>query len=287
MPLDVAGTATILLVGGGETAQGRGVARKQHGRRGQDRGRATSRSLSAAPIRPVRIPLPADEVLATSRFGDCRSAFGMEPFTAPGEYAAHVDLDTSVGAQSIPAVLVVVANAQVAVLCEQPVFTRSSRPTTRSRPRPSFATSATSPSLSTPIADEPLFEVAAGPTPARRRRGRHRPGATRVQPGRDRARCSPSRSPPHRRSNRPRGRRSASTSAFRPALDLGLHVRALPRHRQRPFQHRPGDLNALIGDSHARRRGHTGTTAVAMDAPHPRRCADVLRVDPRRRRACR
>ena len=69
------------------------------------------------------IPIPSDASLADKSFKRLSIGFGMEPFTAPGQYPAHVDLSTSIGAQTIPATLVVLANAQVAVLPEQPVFT--------------------------------------------------------------------------------------------------------------------------------------------------------------------
>ena len=212
MPLDVAGTGTILLVGGGETAQGEVWLENNTGGEVKIEDVHLTVTVGGAD-QTGRIPLPADEVIANQSFRRLSISFGMEPFTAPGEYAARVDLDTSVGAQSIPAVLVVVANAQLAVLCEQPVFTKVVPPTT-------LATAVIVRNLGNvavdvdAIVDEPLFEVAAG----QRLIGVGAGGVVQVQPdvqlGRDRAHAHLHASRPHRRSNRPRGRRSASTSAF-------------------------------------------------------------------------
>jgi hypothetical protein len=226
MPLDVAGTGTILLVGGGATAQGEVWLENNTG--GEVKIEDVHLTVTVGAVDQTgRIPLPADEVIANQSFRRLSISFGMEPFTAPGEYAAHVDLDTSVGAQAIPAVLVVVANAQLAVLCEQPVFTNVVPPTTLStalivRNVGNVAVDVDA------IVDEPLFEIAAG----QRVLGIGAGGVVQVQP------ASSLVATAHVLTFT-----LASTPTIEPAawatsdvdigvpaaLDLGLHVRALPR----------------------------------------------------------
>src|SRR4051794_34823434 len=106
MPLDVAGTGTILLLGGGETAQGEVWLENNTGADVKVDDAHLSIQVGAVE-QTGRIPLAADEMIAKQSFRRLSISFGMEPFTAPGEYVAHVDLDTSIGAQSIPALLVV------------------------------------------------------------------------------------------------------------------------------------------------------------------------------------
>ena len=160
MPLDVAGSPTVLLVGGGETAQGEIWLENNTG--GDVKIDAATLSVMVGGVDQTGpIPLPADASLAAKSFKRLSIGFGMEPFTAPGQYAAHVDLTTSIGNQTIPATLVVLANAQVAVLPEQPVFSGvlpASTITTAVIVRNVGNVAVTVAS----VPDEPLFEVVAG-----------------------------------------------------------------------------------------------------------------------------
>jgi hypothetical protein len=160
VPLDVAGSPTALLVGGGETAKGEiWLENNTGGEVKIDSATLTVRVGAVDQTGPI--PIPSDASLADKSFKRLSIAFGMEPFTAPGQYTAHVDLSTSIGAQTIPATLVVLANAQVAVLPEQPVFTGvvpGSTITTGAIVRNVGNVAVTVASIS----DEPLFDVNAG-----------------------------------------------------------------------------------------------------------------------------
>jgi|1186.fasta_scaffold08152_3 hypothetical protein len=160
MPLKVAGTGTILLVGGGETAQGEVWLENDTG--GDVKIDRADLSIQVGAVEQHgSIPLPADEGIKHNSYRRLSISLGMEPFTAPGEYVARVDLTTSIGAQSIPALLVVIANAQVAVIAEQPVFTQVVPPTT-------IATAVVVRNVGNvpvhidAVPDEPLFDVVAG-----------------------------------------------------------------------------------------------------------------------------
>jgi hypothetical protein len=160
VPLDVAGSPTLLLVGGGETAKGEVWLEN---RTGGEVTIKTAQLTVQVPTGPQTgpIPLPSDAALADNSFKRLSIGFGMEPFTAPGPYLAHVDLDTSIGLQTIPATLVVLANAQVAVLPEQPVFAGvvpGSTITTAAIVRNVGNVAVTVAS----VPDEPLFDVVAG-----------------------------------------------------------------------------------------------------------------------------
>ena len=131
---------------------------------------ATSRSTGATLTVQVcrRRPAPARSRCRrmrrsrTSRSSDCRSASGWSRSPPPGEYVAHVDLATSIGTQTIPATL---GRPRQRAGRGPPGAARVHRvscPAPRSRPRSSFATSAMSPSRSTSVPDEPLFDVVAG-----------------------------------------------------------------------------------------------------------------------------
>jgi hypothetical protein len=160
MPLDVAGTGTILLVGGGETAQGEVWLENNTG--AEVKVEDAHLTITVGGVQQTgRIPIPADEVIGKQSFRRLSIALGMEPFTAPGEYVAQVDLDTSIGPQTIPALLIVLANAQVAVLCEQPVFTGVVPPATLSTAVIVRNVGNVAFDVDT-IVDEPLFEVVAG-----------------------------------------------------------------------------------------------------------------------------
>jgi hypothetical protein len=226
MPLDVAGTGTILLIGGGETVQGEVWLENNTGAEVKIESAELTVQVGAV-SQTGSIPLPDSEVIADQSFRRLSVGFGMEPFTAPGDYVAHVDLVTSIGLQTIPASLVVLANAQVAVLPEQPVFTQVVPPTT-------ITTSVivrnvgNVPVTVDAVADEPVFEVVAG----QRLLGVGAGGIVQVQPATSLA---------------PTGQQLTFTLATTPtiapaawakigvdvavpaALGTGSHFRALPR----------------------------------------------------------
>jgi hypothetical protein len=160
VPLTVAGSPTLLLVGGGETAKGEVWLENTTGAEVK----ITNATLTVhvgGVDQHGPIPLPSDASLPDNSFKRLSIGFGMEPFTAPGPYVAHVDLETSIGNQTIPATLIVLANAQVAVLPEQPVFAGvvpGSTITTAAIVRNVGNVAVTVASM----ADEPLFEVVAG-----------------------------------------------------------------------------------------------------------------------------
>jgi hypothetical protein len=160
MPLDVAGTGTILVIAGGETAQGEVWLENNTGAEVKIEQADLTITVSGVD-HTGSIPLPQHEVIADKAFRRLAIGFGMEPFTAPGEYVAHVDLDTSIGIQTIPVTVVVLTNAQVAVIAEQPVFTQVVPPAT-------ITTSVivrnvgNVPVTIDAVADEPLFDVVAG-----------------------------------------------------------------------------------------------------------------------------
>jgi hypothetical protein len=160
VPLDVAGSPTVLLVGGGETAKGDVWLENNTG--GDVKIDSALLTVQVAGVDQTGpIPLPSDASIANNSFKRMSIGFGMEPFTAPGQYVARVDLQTSIGNQTIPATLIVLANAQVAVLPEQPVFVGvvpGSTITTAAIVRNVGNVNVTVAS----VPDEPLFEVVAG-----------------------------------------------------------------------------------------------------------------------------
>ena len=194
MPLDVAGTGTVLLVGGGETAQGEAWLENNTG--GDVKIEKAELSIQVAAVEQTgQIPLPPDETIADKSFRRLSISFGMEPFTAPGQYAAHLDLTTSIGVQVIPASLVVLTNEQVAVLPEQPVFTGVVPPSTITTAVIVRNVGNASVTVDS-IADEPLFEVVAG----QRLLGVGAGGVVQVQPASS-LRCAPARPHVHARGN--------------------------------------------------------------------------------------
>jgi hypothetical protein len=226
VPLTVAGSPTVLLVGGGETAKGEvwlqnttGAEVKIHS------ARLTVQTPTGNQTGPI--PLPTEAPIADKSFKRLSIGFGIEPFTAPGEYVAHVDLDTSIGVQTIPASLVVLANAQVAVLPEQPVFAGVAPASTITtavivRNVGNVAVTVTS------VADEPLFDVVAG----QRMLGVGAGGIVQVQPATSLAplaldlkftlAATPTIAPAE-------WARIGIDVLVPAALGLGRHVRALPR----------------------------------------------------------
>ena len=144
MPLDVAGSPTVLLVGGGETAQGEVWLENNTGGDVKIEQARRSRSRSPPSSRPARYRCHPMRRSPTSRSSGCRSASGWSPSPHPGQYVAHVDLTTSIGIQTIPASLVVLAERAGGRPPGAAGVQRGWCRRRRSRPPSSFATSATS-----------------------------------------------------------------------------------------------------------------------------------------------
>ena len=160
MPLDVAGSGTALLLGGGTTAQGEIWLENNTGAEVTiDKAELTVQVGAGSQTGPI--PLPQDASIGAQSFKRLAIGFGMEPSTAPGEYPASVDLVTSIGSQTIAAMLIVLANPQVVVLPEQTVFTGVVAGSTIStalivRNVGNVAVTVSS------VPDEPLFEIGVG-----------------------------------------------------------------------------------------------------------------------------
>ena len=228
MPLDVAGTGTILLVGGGETARGEVWLENNTGGEVKIEQRDLTVTVSGVDQTGPH-PAAADEVIADNSFR--RLAIGVRDGAVHrtgrirgARRSRHLDRDPD--------------HSRVV---GRPGERAGRRPLPSSRCSPRWSRPTT---ITTAVIVRNVGNVAVtidagrrrtavrsrrGPTAARRRRGRCRPGATGVQPRRDRAHALRSRWPRHRRSRPPGGRRSGSTSRFRSALGTGGHVRALPR----------------------------------------------------------
>ncbi len=160
MPLDVAGSGTALLLGGGATVQGEIWLQNNTGAEVKIDTATLSVQVGAV-TQTGPIPLPQDALIGPGSFKRLSIGFGMEPFTAPGDYTASVTLDTSIGTQIIPTTLSVLSNAQLAVLPEQTVFTGVVPGTTITtaviiRNVGNVAVTLTA------VPDEPLLEVVTG-----------------------------------------------------------------------------------------------------------------------------
>lgn len=130
MALDVAGSSTALLLAGGSTVQGEIWLQNNTATEVKIHNATLSVQVGAV-TQSGAIPLPEDVPIASGSFRRLSIGFGMEPSTAPGEYTASVELEfPDLTTQTIPAVLIVVANPQVAVLAEQTVFTGVASPST-------------------------------------------------------------------------------------------------------------------------------------------------------------
>jgi hypothetical protein len=180
VPLDVAGSGTALLLGGGSTVQGEIWLQNNSGAEVKIHGATLTVDVGGV-SQQGPIPLPQDETIATQSFRRLAIGFGMEPFTAPGEYTASVELDFADGtSQTIPATLVVVANAQVAVLPEQTVFTDVVSPSTISTAA-IVRNVGNVPLTVSSITDEPLLDIGA----SQRLLGVDGTGSVVVQPATD------------------------------------------------------------------------------------------------------
>jgi hypothetical protein len=159
--LDVAGSGNALLLGGGSTVQGEIWLQNNTGVEVKIHSATLTVDVGGVPQQGP-IPLPQDEPIAKQSFRRLAIGFGMEPFTAPGEYTASVELEFADGTtQTIPATLVVVANAQLAVLPEQTVFTGVSSPSTITTAAIVRNVGNVAVAVSS-MPDEPLLEVGAG-----------------------------------------------------------------------------------------------------------------------------
>jgi hypothetical protein len=120
-PLDVGGTTPVLLVAEGSSVEGEIWLANSSGVPVHVTAAQLSVTLATG-VETGPIQMPADAAVPANASKRLLISMGMQPFTAPGSYAAKIDLTTSAGSQSIPATFFVAALLRLGLVAERQVF---------------------------------------------------------------------------------------------------------------------------------------------------------------------